>query len=334
MIQKLVRRRGDRLRLSALVLCQNSKRMASVIGEPAIQVNGLVKDYPGGIRALKGANLSVARGERACLLGPNGAGKSTLIRILAGVLSPTAGSASVLGTRTNSPSFKEAKRRLGIVPEGPGVYDDLTVGEYLNLVRGLYGRGSVADIVEAFELGRYVSTTMSKLSGGFQRRVVLAAALLPDPELLLLDEPTVRLDPVAAAQMRRYVKHLGPDKTFLLCTHNLTEAEELADKVIIIQDGRVLIQDSLEELRGRLTRYAVIETVESEEQVVSVLAAAGYQVVGNQEGVKVAVTDYRRQVPEMLRLLLNAGLQVYSARLEEPGLEEIFLKALGVPDDD
>lgn len=302
--------------------------------EAVIQVESLEKVYPGGIRALRGASLSVLRGERACLLGPNGAGKSTLIRILGGVLSPTAGSASLLGIRTNDRSFKEAKRLVGIVPEGPGMYDDLTVGEYLNLVRGLYRRGSVSDVVEAFDLGQYVKTAMSKLSGGFQRRVALAAAVLPDPELLLLDEPTVRLDPIASAQMRRYIKHLGQDKTFLLCTHNLTEAEDLADKVIIIQDGRVLIQDSLESLRGRFTRYVVVEAAEGAECVANLLASAGYEVIGEHDGVQVEVTDYRNQVPRMLRLLLDAGVHVYSARLEEPSLEEIFLKALGVPDDE
>lgn len=313
---------------------QKGGHRIEAMNEAIIQVDNLEKVYPGGIKALRGACLSVARGERACLLGPNGAGKSTLIRILGGVLSPTAGSASLLGTKTNDSSFKEAKRRVGIVPEGPGMYDDLTVGEYLNLVRGLYQRGSVSDVVEAFDLGQYFSTAMNKLSGGFQRRVVMAAALLPDPELLLLDEPTVRLDAIAANQMRRYIKNLGRDKTFLLCTHNLAEAEELADKVIIIQDGRVLIQDSLENLRGRFTRYVVIEAMEGAESVTAKLAPAGYQLASDHEGTRVEVTDYRRQVPEILRLLLGAGLHVYSARVEEPSLEEIFLKALGVPEDE
>ena len=304
------------------------------MAEAVIQVENLEKVYPVRIMALRGVNLSVARGERVGLLGPNGAGKSTLIRILGGVLSPTAGSASLLGARTGDSSFKEAKRRVGIVTESPGMYDDLTVGEYLNLVRGLYQRGSVPEVVEAFDLGQYVNTAMSKLSGGFQRRVVMAAALLPDPELLLLDEPTVRLDPIAANQMRRYIKNLGRDKTFLLCTHNLTEAEELADKVIIIQDGRVLIQDSLENLRGRFTRYAIIGAMEGVDSVIARLTPAGYQVTSDHEGARVEVTDYRRQVPEILRLLLGAGLHVYSARVEEPSLEEIFLKALGVPEDE
>lgn len=304
------------------------------MAETIIQVKNLEKVYRGGVKALKGASLSVTRGEKACLLGPNGAGKSTLIRILCGVLSPTSGSASLLGENTNSAAFKEAKRRVGIVPEGPGMYDDLTVAEYLNLVQGIYGRGSVSDVIEAFELRQYASMTMNKLSGGYQRRVVMAAAMLPDPELLLLDEPTVRLDPIAASQMRRFIKRLGPDKTFLLCTHNLAEAEYLADKVIIIQDGRVLIEDNLESLRGRFTRYVVLEATEGEASLSMPLQAAGYQVSSDHEGVKVAVTDYGSQVPAILRLLLDAGVHVYSARLEEPSLEEIFMKALGVPEDE
>ncbi|MCL5257096.1 MAG: ABC transporter ATP-binding protein [Chloroflexi bacterium] len=170
-----------------------------------IEVDGLVKVYKGGTRALDGARLSVAHGERVCLLGPNGAGKSTLIKILAGVLAPTEGDAEVLGMKTNAPNFKETKRRVGIVPEGPGVYEDLTVKEYLELVSKLYRRGSVDKVMEMFDLGQYAGATMNKLSGGFQRRVVLAAAFLPDPELLLLDEPTVRLDPIAALQIHNYI---------------------------------------------------------------------------------------------------------------------------------
>jgi ABC-2 type transport system ATP-binding protein len=298
--------------------------------EAVIQVENLTKDYAGKVRALKGANLTVARGERACLLGPNGAGKTTLIRILGGVLSPTSGQARILNTPTHEARFKDTKRSIGIVPEGPGVYDDLSVLEYLTLVQGIYGHGSVTDTVDAFELGKYAHTTMTKLSGGYQRRVVLAAAMLSDPEVLLLDEPTVRLDPVASAQVRRYIKQLDPHKTILLCTHNLTEAEELVDKVIIIKDGQILVQDSLHNLRSRFTRGLAIEAVEGPETIAACLRPAGYTVTLDHQIVRTQIADYQREVPKILRLLLDAGLQVYSAAVEEPSLEEIFLNTLGV----
>lgn len=294
-----------------------------------IEVDGLVKVYKGGTRALDGTTLSVAPGDRICLLGPNGAGKSTLIKILAGILHPTEGSASVLGVRTDAPDFKAAKRRMGIVPEGPGVYEDLTVREYLDLVRRLYGRGSVDTAMEMFDLGQYAHTTMNKLSGGFQRRAVLAAALLPDPELLLLDEPTVRLDPIAAVQIHDFIRRLSPEKSFLLCTHNLAEAEQLAQKVIIIRDGKVLVQDDIEHLRGRFTRYVAIGATEPLEKISRLLSDLGYRAELNGSAVRVPVTDYHAQVPLILQHLLSAGVHVYSAQVEEPSLEEMFLTLVG-----
>jgi ABC-2 type transport system ATP-binding protein len=294
-----------------------------------IEVQNLVKVYKGGTRALKGASLSVAPGERVCLLGPNGAGKSTLIRILSGILRPTEGSATVLGFDSRADDFKTAKRRIGIVPEGPGVYDDITVRTYLQFVRRLYDRGSVDEIIEMFDLGQYANMTMNKLSGGFQRRVVLAAAFLPDPDLLLLDEPTVRLDPIASVQIHDYIKRLSADKTFLLCTHNLAEAEELADKVIIIRDGHVLVQDSIEHLRSRFSRFVSLRSIEPQAKVAGIVSGMGFEPVTTDGVVRVPVTDYREQVPRMLEALLTSGVHVYSAQLEEPSLEEMFLTLVG-----
>jgi ABC-2 type transport system ATP-binding protein len=294
-----------------------------------IEVRDLVKVYKGGTRALKGASLTVEPGERVCLLGPNGAGKSTLIRILSGILRPTEGSATVLGADTRADDFKTAKRRIGIVPEGPGVYDDITVRTYLRFVRSLYDRGSVDEVIERFDLGQYANMTMNKLSGGFQRRVVLAAAFLPDPDLLLLDEPTVRLDPIASVQIHDYIKRLSTDKTFLLCTHNLAEAEELADKVIIIRDGHVLVQDSIDHLRSRFSRFVAIKAIEPQAKVAGVISGIGFEPLTVDGSVRVPVTDYREQVPRMLEALMTSGVHVYSAQLEEPSLEEMFLSLVG-----
>lgn len=294
-----------------------------------IEVRDLVKVYKGGIKALKGASLSVAPGERVCLLGPNGAGKSTLIKILAGILRPTEGSAKVLGIETKSEDFKAAKRKIGIVPEGPGVYDDLTVREYLQLVQKLYQNGSVDRVIEQFELQQYASTTMNKLSGGYQRRLVLAQAFLPDPDLLLLDEPTVRLDPIATVQIHDFIKQLPPEKSFLLCTHNLAEAEMLAQKVIIIRHGTVLVQDDIANLRNRFSRSVAIKATEPVKQVAGLVSQLGYETQATDSTVRVPVTDYQQQVPAILQHLLSAGIHVYSAEVEQPSLEEMFLTLVG-----
>ncbi len=299
-------------------------------GTPAlIQVEGLRKRYHGGVEALKGVSFQVRRGDRACLLGPNGAGKTTVIRLLSGALSPDAGSALLMGAQANSPAFLIAKRSVGIVPEDPGMYRELKVKEYLALVRDLYGHGSLDGVVDAFELGPYMDRPMTVLSGGYQRRVVLAAALLPEPELLILDEPTARLDPLAAAQIRHYIQRIAEGLTLLLCTHNLVEAEELCDRAIILRAGKVLVDDRLDSLRGRFARHLELETVEDAEQVAEAVRAAGYRARAGGHRVRVEVEDYRREVPRLLSTLLCAGIQVYGAQVQEPSLEEIFLRILG-----
>lgn len=299
-------------------------------GTPAIiQVEGLRKRYRGGAEALKGVSFQVRRGDRACLLGPNGAGKTTVIRLLSGVLSPDAGSALLMGAQAGSPAFLLAKRSVGIVPEAPGMYQELKVKEYLAFVRDLYGHGSVDSVVDAFELGPYMDRPMTVLSGGYQRRVVLAAALLPEPELLILDEPTARLDPLAAAQIRHYIRRIAEGRTLLLCTHNLAEAEELCDRAIILRAGEVLVDDRLDSLRGRFARHLDLETVEDPAQVAAAVRAAGYLAQADGHRVRVEVADYRREVPRLLSTLLGAGIQVYGAQVQEPSLEEIFLRMLG-----
>ena len=311
----------------AVELSSDAGRVASA---PAlIQVEGLRKRYHGGVEALKGVSFQVRRGDRACLLGPNGAGKTTVIRVLSGVLSPDSGSALLMGARSSSSAFQLAKRSVGIMPEAPGMYRELKVKEYLALVRDLYGHGSLDGVVDAFELGPYMDRPMTVLSGGYQRRVVLAAALLPEPELLILDEPTARLDPLAAAQIRNYIRRIADGCTLLLCTHNLAEAEELCDRAIILRAGEVLVDDRLDSLRGRFARHLELEAVEDAEQVAEAVRSAGYGARAEGHRVRVEVADYTREVPRLLSTLLSAGIQVYGAQVQEPSLEEIFLRILG-----
>jgi ABC-2 type transport system ATP-binding protein len=304
---------------------QRLKQGSEASPSPAlISVEGLRKRYPGGVEALKDVSFHVHRGDRACLLGPNGAGKTTIIRHLAGVLSPDAGTIRLMGVEAGTPAFLAGKRSVGIVPEAPGMYQELRVGEYLRFVAEIYGRGSVEDVVDTLELGPYLHRPMNTLSGGYQRRVVLAAALLPEPELLILDEPTARLDPLAAAQMRRYIQRLTEGRTMLLCTHNLAEAEELCDHAIILRSGTVLVDDSLENLRGRFTRHLVLHAVEEAGDLVAAVAAAGHRAEADGDRVRVEVTNYRQEVPCLLSALLSQGVHIYGAQVQEPTLEEIF----------
>ena len=300
--------------------------------DAALAFEGVSKRYRKGILALNDVTWSVRLGARACLLGPNGAGKSTAIRLLQGAIEPTDGRVCLLGTEVNRGGYLAARRRTGVVPQGPGMYSDVTVGEYLRLAQRLYGCGDVARTEEAFGLAPYRGRMLSQLSGGFQRRVSLATALLAGPDLLLLDEPTVGLDPVATNDVHGYLREAMPGRTTLLCTHNLTEAEALCDEVIILRDGKVLVQESLEDLRGGAHQRLRLAARQGAPALLRALDQRGLRGVADGEGVLVIVDEPEAVAPDLLRGLLNEGLDVYECRPVQATLQELFLEAVREPE--
>jgi ABC-2 type transport system ATP-binding protein len=298
-------------------------------GSAPIEVAAVSKIFPGGVQALNQASFTIAEGERACLLGPNGAGKTTLIRLLTGALSPSSGSTRIYGAAAREPAFVAAKRRVGIVPQGPGMYRDVKVGEYLRLVQQLYGRGDVAEVIAAFGLEGYQERPMAELSGGYQRRLALAAALLPAPQLLLLDEPTVGLDPVAAREVHDYLRSMMAGRTTLLCTHNLAEAEALCDSAIILQGGRVLLHDRIEHLRRRTPPLVSLAAVEGPQRLMEALALLQQPAELVDGEVRLLLTDPQRQIPPLLRSLLAANVNVYECHSMTASLEDLFLDIVG-----
>ena len=280
-----------------------------------------------GVTALDDVTWSIPIGARACLLGPNGAGKSTSIRLLQGAIRPTSGHASLLGAEADSPNYLAARRKTGIVPHSPGMYADLTVREFLRLSQRLYGAQSSARVVEVFGLGEQLGKTLAQLSGGYQRRLVLASALIGEPELLLLDEPTVGLDPLAAHDVHAYLREAMRNRTTLLCTHNLAEAEALCDEVIILRGGRVLVQESLEDLRGQGQRPALLLRARQDRTVLLQWLQEREHTArfDESDGVLVSVGDPTTAAPDLLRSLLAAGIDVFECRPVRPSLEEMFL---------
>ena len=287
------------------------------------------KRYRNGKLALDGISFAVEPGARACLLGPNGAGKSTAIRLLEGALAPSAGRVWLLGEEVGTPWYLEARRRTGVVPQGPGMYPDLTAGEYLGYVRRLYGRGDLAAVVEVFGLGDQLATRMTQLSGGFQRRLTLAAALLGEPELLLLDEPTVGLDPVATRDVHDYLATVMRERTTLLCTHNLAEAEKLCDEVVILNAGKVLVHRSLADLRRESRPRLRLAARQGSQAMLAALQSRGLSAEADGDAVVLAAEDARGQAPALLRALLADGLDVYECTPLEASLETMFLEAVG-----
>jgi ABC-2 type transport system ATP-binding protein len=291
----------------------------------AIAFQSVSKRFRNGTLALDGASWSVASGSRACLLGPNGAGKSTSIRLLQGALEPTAGSVELLGATAGSAGYRDARRRTGIVAQGPGMYQDLTAGEYMRLAASLY-RTSPDEAVEAFGLAPYRNTRMAQLSGGWQRRLVLAAALVAEPDILLLDEPTVGLDPVAAYDVHQYLKRFMRGRTALLCTHNLAEAEALCDEVVILNRGRVILHGSLGDLRRKQRPRLRLAALQGVEALRAALNGAPVEVDG--ESVLIEVDDPRVEAPELLARLQAGGLQVYECTPVQATLHDLFLEAV------
>lgn len=298
------------------------------MSEAALAFESASKRYRSGTLALDRVSWSIAPGARACLLGPNGAGKSTAIRLLEGALAPTAGRVTLLGTPVGGAGYAAARRRTGIVPQSAGMYADLTTREYLELSRRLYGRGDLGAIVEVFGLGPHLASRLAQLSGGFQRRAVLAAALLSEPELLLLDEPTVGLDPVAAHELHEFLRRVMAGRTTLLSTHDLAEAETLCDEVVILLRGTVRLHEPLATLRARVAPRTRLVARQPAEAVAAAVRRRGLDAVVQDGGALVTI-DPERDAPALLRALLAEAIDVYECRAVRPTLEELFLGVVG-----
>jgi ABC-2 type transport system ATP-binding protein len=299
--------------------------------DPPLEVTNVIKDYPGNVRALDQVSFRITPGERVCLLGPNGAGKTTLIRLLTGALSPSYGEVRLFGLGAESEAFLQARRRVGIVPQLPGMYRDLVVSDYLQMVKELYGQGDIAEVVESFGLGPYTRRPMAELSGGTQRRMTLAAALLGSPEVLLLDEPTVGLDPVSMRDVHAFLRRIMPGRTVLLCTHNLAEAEALCESAIILRQGRVVLHERISALRQRAPALLALRAAQGPERLLAALRELGTPGRQEEDTVLVPAPEPATRAPELLRRLLASGVDVYECRIVTPSLEQLFLDIVGAP---
>ncbi|MFE0755690.1 ABC transporter ATP-binding protein [Inquilinus sp. NPDC058860] len=203
----------------------------------------------GPVIAVVDVSLEIGRGEVVGLLGPNGAGKSTLLRMLAGYLEPDAGTASLDGIDVRRRPIA-ARRRLGYLPEGAPLYPEMTPSGLLGFVAGVHGlvgrarRAAVAAAAERVELGPVLHRPIETLSKGYRRRTALAAALLPDPPILILDEPTDGLDPNQKQQMHDTIRKMGRDKAILVSTHVLEEVEAMCGRAVILAAGRIRADDT------------------------------------------------------------------------------------------
>lgn len=299
-----------------------------------IQVEGLTKVF-GFRRAIDNINFHAERGEILGFLGPNGAGKTTTMRILCGYMPPTAGKASVAGFDVVDESL-EVRRRVGYLPETVPLYPDMTVFEYLKFMADLRHLAEaddrVDDVLEIVHMEARSDGYISNLSKGMRQRIGLAQALLHEPEVLILDEPTIGLDPAQIRDVRSLIQEIGRERTILLSTHILSEAQQVCDRVLIINNGRIVAEDTPERLQGRLTgaqRFALQVRGDTDglEGVVSgIQGVTRFGRSGHEDGFEFETAPGQDVRPEVARAVVNAGYDLMELRPIGVSLEDIFLE--------
>ena len=307
-----------------------------------ISVENISKRF-GSVLAVDEVSFQVARGEVVGFLGPNGAGKSTVMRILACFFPPTSGKVWVGGYDVASHSL-EVRRMVGYFPEKASIYPDMSVRAFLGFAAETKGvaRGrrtqEVERVIESCSLHEVRNRMIGHLSKGFRQRVGIAQALIHDPEVLILDEPTIGLDPEQVVDVRRLIRELGKERTVILSTHVLPEVSTVCDHIIVINHGRILVSESLAVLRARLERSQRVRVEVDGPQDAALRALSQLSRIvrvaegENQEKQKTRsfVLEYQGEdvCGEVSRAVVQRGWQLLEVRRLELTLEDIYLQLI------
>jgi ABC-2 type transport system ATP-binding protein len=288
-----------------------------------IETRELGKRYDGRIVAVDKLSLRVRRGEVYGFLGPNGAGKTTTLRMLLGLVRPTSGGALVLGAPRGSP---ESLARVGALIESPTFYPFLSGADNLRVLARYSGapEARIEAALEEVDLAARAGDRFATYSLGMKQRLGIAGALLKDPELLILDEPTNGMDPAGMAEMRGFIRTLGRGRrTVFLSSHLMTEVEHVADRVGVISRGELVREGTVDELRGRESLWVLAEPVEQAQRVLG--AVRGIERVDRLDGALRIAGDLAA-APTINRVLVEAGVSVAELRPERDSLEKVFLE--------
>jgi ABC-2 type transport system ATP-binding protein len=299
----------------------------------AIRCRGLVKRYPPDVLAVNGLDLEVRRGECFGLLGPNGAGKTTTIEILEGLLEPTAGEIEVLGRRWGEHP-RELRARLGITLQETRLPERLTVEELLRMFRSFYTRGrTVEEVLGLVALEDKRASRYERLSGGQKQRLAVACALVSEPELLFLDEPTTGLDPQSRRQLWDVVDATRRQgHTVLLTTHYMDEAERLCDRVAIVDHGKVIALGTPRELVAQVVGQEVVEFEAPGDGVeaAALRALPGVDAVRREGGGwTLTVSGLHVAIPALLDHLTARGVPLSALTTHRASLEDVFVTLTG-----
>jgi ABC-2 type transport system ATP-binding protein len=303
----------------------------AVASHTAIRVRGLVKRY-GEVKAVDGIDFDVAAGEVFGLLGPNGAGKTTTVEILEGLRTPDGGEASVLGVDV-SKGADSLKPRIGVSLQTAALYPKLTVVELVDLFRSFYEQSRpTEELIEALELGERRNAQTKELSGGQRQRLAVALALVNDPELIFLDEPTTGLDPAARRSLWELIRGLkAKGRTILLTTHYMEEAEVLCDRLAIMDHGHILEMGTVDELiskrfKERAVRFDRIDSL-SDAELESLPAVSS--VKHDADEVMLYTRDVAATIGALLAMTEARGVEPQNLGVRRATLEDVFLDLTG-----
>ena len=305
-----------------------------------VEARNLTKSY-GNFLAIENVNFEVKKGEIVGFLGPNGAGKTTTMRVITGFLPPTSGSALVAGYDLVEQSI-QARSHIGYLPETVPLYTDMTVEDYLSFmgaIRGMKQRTIKARVdyaIDACRLGDYMHSHISKLSKGYKQRVGIAQAVLHEPDVLVLDEPTIGIDPIQVVETRQLIRDLAGSHTVILSTHILPEVSMLCSRVLIIHQGQIVAEDTPRDLADKLqgverlevevvgAKADVMEALQKIRGVIDVTCATAGNTDRNIFRIRARRgLDLR---PTVSKTIISSGWSLLNLQLMGMSLEEIFLK--------
>ena len=300
--------------------------------KPALEVKKLHKVYEGGLEALKGINLSIPQGSFYGLLGPNGAGKTTTIGIITGLVNITGGSASVLGFDSVT-EFRQARKLIGLSPQELNFDVFFSIGELLELQAGYYGLSNkeakerTTIMLEQFGLSEKRNSRARELSGGMKRRVQIAKALVHDPKIVILDEPTAGVDIELRHMLWNYLRQINEEgKTILLTTHYIEEAEQLCETVSIINDGKIIVTDSPDKLTQAHGMSGLEITLTSRVNDLKLDPWTYNNIDGK---IHVNMDHPEREMAAVINQISEQGGGIENVRIYRSSLEDVFLKLTG-----
>ena len=297
--------------------------------------------YYGEYPAVIDVSFNISKGESIGLLGPNGAGKSTTMKVMTGYTPPTSGNVNIGGYDIIKNSI-DARKLIGYLPERVPLYTDMTVKEYLSYMGSLRGMGKnilnrVDEVIDLTSLNQYKNVLISKLSKGYRQRTGIAQAILHKPKILILDEPTIGIDPVQVVETRKLIQNLGEEHTLILSSHILPEVTSLCNRVLVIHEGKIVADDSPESLSNRLQTSnlceikvkngksnGIIKLLRNEEYIVDIRTKDGES--DEFESYYIETSSVKNPESLISKILINNNIELFKLSSLPLTLEEIFLQ--------